>query len=98
MTQLRELEKADFVFDESKGDKNKRKVIMKTIQTWFNDYEYDWSDENDSAFQKKRLVFPYLIKLTKRLELATQFVIGRNKYAATEYQVGFFKGKFTQLV
>ena len=55
---------------------------MKTIQTWFNDFDYDWSGENNH-----KLVYPHLLKLTRRLELATQLVIGQNKYCATEYQV-----------
>ena len=70
------------IFDETKGDQNKRKFIMKTIQTWFNDFDYDWSGENNH-----KLVYPHLLKLTRRLELATQLVIGQNKYCATEYQV-----------
>jgi len=82
LTQLRELERSQKIFDETKGDKNKRKFIMKTIQTWFNDFDYDWSGENNH-----KLVYPHLLKLTRRLELATQLVIGQNKYCATEYQV-----------
>ena len=82
LTQLRELERSQKIFDETKGDKNKRKFIMKTIQTWFNDFDYDWSGENNH-----KLVYPHLLKLTRRLELATQLVIGQNKNCATEYQV-----------
>ena len=82
MTQLRELERSQKIFDETKGDQNKRKFIMKTIQTWFNDFDYDWSGENNH-----KLAYPHLLKLTRRLELATQLVIGQNKYCATEYQV-----------
>ena len=82
LTQLRELERSQKIFDETKGDQNKRKFIMKTIQTWFNDFDYDWSGENNH-----KLVYPNLLKLTRRLELATQLVIGQNKYCATEYQV-----------
>ena len=84
LTQLRELERSQKIFDETKGDQNKRKFIMKTIQTWFNDFDYDWSGENNH-----KLVYPNLLKLTRRLELATQLVIGQNKYCATEYQVCF---------
>ena len=82
LTQLRELERSQKIFDETKGDQNKRKFIMKTIQTWFNDFDYDWSGENNH-----KLVYPNLLKLTRRLELATQLVIGQNKNCATEYQV-----------
>jgi len=82
LTELRELEIGQKVFNESQGEDNKRKFIMKTIQTWFNDYNYDWSGKNNHT-----LVFPHLLKLTKRLELATQLEIGLNRFAATEYQV-----------
>ena len=82
LTELRELERSQKIFDETKGDQNKRKFIMKTIQTWFNDFDYDWSGKNNH-----KLVYPNLLKLTRRLELATQLVIGQNKYCATEYQV-----------
>ena len=84
LTELRELEIGQKIFNESQGEDNKRKFIMKTIQTWFNDYNYDWSGKNNHT-----LVFPHLLKLTKRLELATQLEIGLNRFAATEYQVCF---------
>ena len=82
LTEIRNLELGQKVFDVKKGEKGKRVFIMKTIQTWFNDYNFDWS-ENDNH----TLVYPHILKLTKRLELATQLEIVKNKYAATEYQV-----------
>ena len=47
----------------------------------FNDVTYDWEGDNHT------LSYPHILKLTKRLELATQLVISNSKYASTEYQV-----------
>lgn len=80
LTKLRELELAKQVFNESIGDSNKRKFIMKTVQTWFNDVQFDWNSSNEN-------IFPHLKKLTKRLELATQLIINGKSTASTEYQV-----------
>ena len=46
MSEIRDLELANKVFNPDTGDTNKRDFIMKTIQTWVNDIDYDWNGNN----------------------------------------------------
>ena len=57
---------------------------MKTVQTWLNDIQYGWEESNHT------LPYPQLIKLAKRLELASQFVI-RTKTSSTEFQASSYQ-------
>jgi hypothetical protein len=79
LTQSREEDLARAVLNPDTGVKGKRKVVMKTVQAWFNDVDHDWLGSNVT------IIFPNLVKLTRKLELATQLII-RNKYSSTEYQ------------
>ena len=81
LTEMRELEKAKLLLNPDVGESGKNKFIMKTVQAWVNDISYDWEHDLNHT-----LVYPELQKLTKRLELASQFKIS-HKTASTEYQV-----------
>ena len=80
LTQLRQLDLAKVLLNPEKGDPNKNGFTMKTVQMWLNDIQYDWEES------KHTLAYPQLIKLAKRLELASQFVV-RTKTSSTEFQV-----------
>ena len=86
LTQLRQFDLAKILLNPEKGDLNKNGFTMKTVQTWLNDIQYGWEESNHT------LPYPQLIKLAKRLELASQFVI-RTKTSSTEFQASSYQIK-----
>jgi hypothetical protein len=84
LSRVRDNAKAPIMPKYERRDKKKRRTVHKTVQCWIKDIEYEDYNEANDMFNYT-VNFPLMLKLAKKLELATQMNITA-KYSSTAFQ------------